>query len=586
MKFLNIIAPLAAGLVALGSVSCSDDTPDYTHFDSKDVDFTYNVDGDEYTLDYYVVSTIRFNNTSSKSGAVTWTFGDGNSSTEPNPVHKYDKAGKYDVTLTVDGVGSCTYPILIYDIVPTLSIAEQSTDIIEFNNTTLSFNLELPNPEDLKVRYEWSFPPGTTTADGQPLTTFTGYSENGVVDYPGEVKFGNIGSQRIDISTWFDLDGENRKLEDIYLNVQVGCNEPAPTIYYAQSNGNIKAYKLVDPATLPTGTKVLPYDMGVSAGSTALNLTYADVDGYDAEGNAEKQGWIYITDAGKQFTYQNDGDGNLGDGYINAMRTDGTGVNTVITNVGGAAFCDPFRTCVSNGYLYYSDRNQGMSRTELTTRGAVVAFAKSGDTYLRTDYTMKNNLIPYYGRGLNYGAVPVAIERDSKGVWWVAYGYNGYSIARFKDSDIYTVQKDAEKAELPYPLIGNASSDQFRAMTIDETRGTLYTWKADTGKEGFYACPLPGDTEGVTNFGATAFIGMESDPIKAGAESINTAQFALDKETGRVYFCWRPATAEDGKDIPAGVVYYDPNTKKIVHYGEAKDLGIGICINPNKTKLF
>lgn len=584
MKFLNIIAPLAAGLVALGAVSCSDDTPEYTHYPSKDVDFTYNVDGDEYTLDYYVVSSVRFNNTSSKSGAVTWDFGDGTTSNDPNPVHKYAKAGNYQVTLTVDGVGSRTYPIMIYDIVPTLSVAEQSTEIVEFNNTTLSFNLELPNPEDLKVRYEWRFPEGTTTADGKPLTSFTGFSENGTVDYPGAVRFSNIGSQRIEISTWFDVDGENRRLEDIYLNVQVGCSEPAPTLYYAQRSGNIKALKLVDLTKLPKGTKVFPYDMGVSAGSTVLNLAYADVDGFDEEGNAVKQGWIYIADAGKQYTYINDLDGISGDGYINAMRTDGTGVNTVVTNVGGPAFCDPFRTCVSNGYLYYSDRNQGISRTELTTRGGVIGTAKSGDTYLRTDYTMKANLIPYYNKGIAYGAVPVSIERDSKGMWWEAFGFNGYGIVRYKDSDIYKTQAEADKAQVPYPIVG-AGLD-FRAMTIDEARSAIYIWNAAAGKEGFYARPLPNETEVINDMGTTAFLAMEADPINTtGSESVNTCQFALDKETGRVYFCWRP-TGTDTSGVPVGIVYYDPATKKIVHYSESADQGLGICINPNKTKLF
>lgn len=584
MKFLNIIAPLAAGLVALGAVSCSDDTPEYTHYPSKDVDFTYNVDGDEYTLDYYVVSSVRFNNTSSKSGAVTWDFGDGTTSNEPNPVHKYAKAGNYQVTLTVDGVGSRTYPIMIYDIVPTLSVAEQSTEIVEFNNTTLSFNLELPNPEDLKVRYEWRFPEGTTTADGKPLTSFTGFSENGTVDYPGDVRFSNIGSQRIEISTWFDVDGENRRLEDIYLNVQVGCSEPAPTLYYAQRSGNIKALKLVDLTKLPKGTKVFPYDMGVSAGSTVLNLAYADVDGFDEEGNAVKQGWIYIADAGKQYTYINDLDGISGDGYINAMRTDGTGVNTVVTNVGGPAFCDPFRTCVSNGYLYYSDRNQGISRTELTTRGGVIGTAKSGDTYLRTDYTMKANLIPYYNKGIAYGAVPVSIERDSKGMWWEAFGFNGYGIVRYKDSDIYKTQAEADKAQVPYPIVG-AGLD-FRAMTIDEARSAIYIWNAAAGKEGFYARPLPNEAEVINDMGTTAFLAMEADPINTtGSESVNTCQFALDKETGRVYFCWRP-TGTDTSGVPVGIVYYDPATKKIVHYSESADQGLGICINPNKTKLF
>ena len=197
---------------------------------------------------------------------------------------------------------------------------------------------------------------------------------------------------------------------------------------------------------------------------------------------------------------------------------------------------------------------------------------------------MKNNLIPYYNKGLAYGAVPVSIERDSRGVWWVAYGYNGYCIVRYKDSDVYKTQAEADKAVIPYPIVG--SGNDYRAMTIDETRGALYTWNASAGKEGFYACQLPGDTEAPANMGATLFKAMEAEPINTtGSESVNTCQFALDKETGRVYFCWRP-TATDSSNIPAGIVYYDPATNKIVHYSESSDLGLGICINPNKTKLF
>ena len=111
MKTFNKIAFLI--LMAMSVVSCIDKTPDYGNFSTKDVDFTYRVDDDRYGLDFYVVSTVEFTNTSSKSGSVSWDFGDGTSSTEMNPSHKYTKAGIYQVTLTVDGVGSRTYPLLI-----------------------------------------------------------------------------------------------------------------------------------------------------------------------------------------------------------------------------------------------------------------------------------------------------------------------------------------------------------------------------------------------------------------------------------------------------------------------------------------
>lgn len=79
---------------------------------------------------------------------------------------------------------------------------------------------------------------------------------------------------------------------------------------------------------------------------------------------------------------------------------------------------------------------------------------------------------------------------------------------------------------------------------------------------------------------------MDADPINTTAsEGVYTSQFAVDKESGRVYFCFRPA-AGDTSGLPAGITYYDPATKKCYHYGESNDLGLGICINPNKTKLF
>ena len=120
---------LLLAIMMLAVTSCVDKEPNYGNFPSKDVDFTYQVDGDEYALDFYVVSTVQFTNTSSKSGNVTWDFGDGQTSNEANPKHKYEKAGVYTVTLTVDGVGSKSSPLMIYDIAPVLSVTSQTEPV-------------------------------------------------------------------------------------------------------------------------------------------------------------------------------------------------------------------------------------------------------------------------------------------------------------------------------------------------------------------------------------------------------------------------------------------------------------------------
>ena len=69
MKTFNKIAFIF--MMAMLAVSCIDKTPDYDNFATKDVDFTYRVDDDRYGLDFYVVSTVEFTNTSSKSGQLT-----------------------------------------------------------------------------------------------------------------------------------------------------------------------------------------------------------------------------------------------------------------------------------------------------------------------------------------------------------------------------------------------------------------------------------------------------------------------------------------------------------------------------------
>lgn len=578
MKFLKTIAGVfSAGILLSG---CVDKVVDEQFFPNPDVDFTYNVDGDQYTMDFYVVSTIQFNNTSSASGNFVWDFGDGTTSTEVNPTHKYEAAGNYRVTLTHDTKGSRTYPLMIYDIVPVLSVESTSTELIEFNNTLVTFNLELPNPENLPVRYEWTFPEGTTYEDGTEVTSFIGTSDaEGNITYPAPVKFRNIGSQRVDIRTYFDTEGANRRLEDAYLNVQVGLTEPAPTLYYAQRGGNIKAVKLL--SEVPAGTKVLPFDMGVNSGATVFNLAYADVPVMNEEGETVNQGWVYILDAGKQYYYINDENGNLGDGQITAMRTDGTNVNTVITNVGGAAFLDPFIGCVYNGKLYYTDRNTGTSSVELTARGLVQGKKSSTE---RDSYDWQNNLIPYYGRGISYGAISCGLERDKANYWWWGKKYNGEGIYRFRDNQIYNTQKEAEGAGLPGPVV--LAGMKMSTFTIDEAHQKLYVWRR-TPNPGLLVYNLPAITETIA-MDATplAFFPMEADPVNTTAdEGLYTTQFAVDKENGRVYFCFRPLASDESK-MPAGLVYYDPADNKLHSYGDFSELGTGIVINPNHTKLF
>ena len=561
-------------LVVLALASCVEKEPVYGNFGGKDVDFTYNVDGDEYTLDFYVVSTIKFNNTSEKSGSVTWNFGDGSTSTDQNPTHKYSKAGLYQVTLTVDGVGKRTYPLLIYDIAPVLSVVEQSAETVVINDVTVLLDIALPNPEDLECKYVWKFPEGTTLEDGTVINEFTGYSHSdGTVDNPGKLKFKNIGSQKIELQTWFDINGENRRLEDSYVNVQVGSSIPCPTLYYAVFGGNIKAYKLVDMSQLPAGTKNMPFDMGVSSGNMPTTLVFASVEDKD---------YVYILDCGKQYYYVNDENGVLGDGKISVMTADGTDVSTMVTNVGGQAFNDPFQGFADQvgGYLYYTDRNTGIRRLPLTTRGEREQTVFSSIA----GYFCVNNMLNYYGNGIAYGAIHTGLYQDRTGVFWWGKNYSGNGIYRFRTSDIGEASA-TKTGPIPFPIVLQAT--QPRAFTLDEDLGNLYVWmcKGGTPGPGFTCYPMPGPTQGLDYDQYTTFINMEANPENTTAdEGVYTTQFAVDALTHFVYFGFRAATTE--KNYTTGLKYFDPVQKKVIDFNNNKERILGLCINPRLTNLF
>ncbi len=602
MKFLNKIG--AWSVLALAMVACVDQDPEIQDFPSADVDFTYevNVKSDEdakYRIDYYVVSEIKFNNISAKTGAVKWNFGtteyelrEGDE-TSSNPVVKYKTAGRYNVTLTIEGVGSRTYPILIYDIMPKLTIHKEEgaeDALIEVNSSEVAFDLELPNPEKKNIEYKLTFPSGTiNTATSQPITelNLNWTAEGGLSQDLPVVKFSDIGSRQIQVEAKFDVEvgGENRDLEPSFLNVQVACDEPAPTLYYAARDGNIKAVKLVDTDKVSYG--VYPYDLGVISGDNPFNICYAKYTVEDkSTGTKEERENLYILDAGKKHYYSGTPE-TEGDGKITAMGLDGSDVNVVIANTGLHGFNDPYYGTVVGNYLYYTDRNVGVRKIALTERNQMETATDLG---AGENYFVKEQWLNYYGAGISYGAIFAGILRDSKEVWWMGLHFNGSGIYRFKEIDIKT-EGVVNPADLPYGRV--LTSSMPKAFTIDEEMKMLYVWRRD-GEKGFYAYELPPydkvDYDAystITKEMLKATHYMEADPINTTAdEGVYTTQFALEPESHRVYFAYRSTDSN-----PSGIYYYDPNSSATTNccklYGNTEgEAGLGICINPNKTKLF
>jgi gliding motility-associated-like protein len=90
-----------------------------------DADFTYN-----FNAGPNVGSIYNFVNLSSNSTSYYWTFGDGNNSTDVNPLNTYFNNGNYYVTLYAYGAFGCV---------------DSTTKIIVINNVTTEISTLIPN---------------------------------------------------------------------------------------------------------------------------------------------------------------------------------------------------------------------------------------------------------------------------------------------------------------------------------------------------------------------------------------------------------------------------------------------------------
>ena len=554
-------------LLPLLAVSCVDNIPAEETLPSDAVSFEYRCTDVKYPLDYYVGSTILFSSTSPTEGEMTWDFGDGTETvTRANGTdtvsHFFETAGTYHVKLTIAGL-SRSQVIMISDIKPLLSLNPIEDEVCEVGKTKVSFALELPNPRNLSTEYLWILPDGTKNAAGDTILTCTD-------TLPGDLVFSNVGSQMVRLQV--KLGG--RLLEEGIMNVQVGYNKPVPTLYYAEVGGHLMAYKLIDDA--PEGMKNMPFDLGISSGQHAFNLLFKD-------------SLLYMLDCGKQFYYVDDADKVLGDGKISVISKDGKTIETMISNVGQAAFDDPFYGYIEANDLYYANRNTGIIKVSLKDRNKV---------YNATDYPyyVQHTTLNYYGNGLSYGSIGGTFGKIGN-VWYWAKFFNGYGIFRFKDSDILSTpvtKGDATKLPEDGICLDGMLTKSF-AYVGDKFCFSLM----DEGYKGVYVCTLDqlkaiGSSKKNTTPYALKYnnLGFEistSGPASiegSGSEAVGVCQMATlsTEDNGYIYFGFRNPTNDD-KIPPTGIYRYDVSSNSVELMIEGASV-YGVVVNPAGSKLF
>lgn len=561
----NLFKLLLLCLFTINFTACKDHIPEVEDLPEDKVNFTYLVEDDTYQLDYYVGATIKFYPTKPVTTDCVWNFGDGSEELVGDTVlHKFTTAGRYVVTLKANGVAKSN-EIYISDIKPIVTLVQYDS-LCEVMTSYISFEVELPNPDGLEAEYQWTFPEGTTNEAGEAVASFVGLPEE-----LGKVKFAKVGSQTVSLQVV--LGGRN--LEVVKKNVQVALDTLAPTLYYATVGGNIMAVKI--PETPTEGVVIEPYDMGVSAGQHMFNIICHE----------DK---LYCLDAGKQYYYVNDVDGVMGDGQITILAKDASTIETMLSNVGGPAFQDPFFGFIDNGNLYYSDRNTGLITVPLSTRNATYSAA----TF---PYWVQNNTLGYYGMGLSYGAISSNIIRIDDTYYWGKI-YNGIGIWRFKSSDILpegTALPNLELVPASGSVLANLGGTSYpKSFVYNSATQEFYFTLCGTG-EGFYKTTIPeleaikdvktlptaktfADGNGCTQRTPDA---TNKDTEGTSSEPVGITQLALDEVTGRVYFALRSGSSS----VKSGIVYYDPATDKLHYLVENVD-AYAVTINPNPSKLF
>jgi hypothetical protein len=165
---------------------------------------------------------------------------------------------------------------------------------------------------------------------------------------------------------------------------------------------------------LPADMINQPYDLGFRT-EHAFNIFFHD-------------SLLYVLDAGQQFYYVNDAYANLGDGKISVLSKDGSRVETMISNVGQAAFNDPFYGHIQDDYLYYTNRSTGIIKLHLSERNQMYS-------EYQFPYFVTHNRLHYYGYGLAYGAINRNIAKIND-VWHWSTCHTATATFCFRDEDI------------------------------------------------------------------------------------------------------------------------------------------------------
>ena len=415
-------------------------------------------------------------------------------------------------------------------------------------------------------QYRWLFPDGTLNATTQEaIGKFEGAA-------PPALVFSHVGGYSITLQVTIN----GVRLPDEVFVIKVGYNQAVPTLYYATAQGSVMAYKLTN-GSQPIDVSVDPYDLGFYT-QHAFNLHFKD-------------SLLYVLDAGKQFYYVEDTYSVLGDGKISVLSKDGSKVETMISNVGQAAFDDPFYGCIDGDYLYYTNRNTGIVKLPLTTRDQMY-------TSWKFPWYVACNRLNYYGAGgLAYGPINRNIARID-GVWHWSTCHTATATFCFQEHDILPEPiTQGDKYNLPEEgkicdgvKLGSFCYSKKHDKVVFCAMGTAANCIAACTYAEWKAMISEGDIQKKeVKFNNMSFASNLSGNLPAlegtGVESVGITQIAYDDINECFYFAYRNNSERMYLYPPTGIYCYSIRTNTVTCLIEGVE-AYGLTVNNTPSKLF
>lgn len=179
-------------LIVTNTFGCNDTLVRVNYIEVPGTIADFNVSASQLCAE----STVQFTDNSINATTWDWNFGDGNSSSQKNPVNTYINAGQYTVSLIVHNSQGCTSNFTFLN--PIIVKPSPTADFSASDSVSCTpFAVSLQNNSQNAVSYFWNFGDGTTSALQNPSHTYLNSGAYSIV-MTATNQFGCSASKTID----------------------------------------------------------------------------------------------------------------------------------------------------------------------------------------------------------------------------------------------------------------------------------------------------------------------------------------------------------------------------------------------------